>query len=179
MVISLKEVVGFDGDLVFDSTKPDGAPRNRLSLAQWLVAEENPLTARVTVNALWQKFFGRGIVKTTEDFGVQGSPPTNQDLLDWLAVKFVSSGYDLKALQKLIVTSATYRQSSALTDELADRDPEKRPGDLGHLAEVLVNLYEEAAGEPYPRARPPEATGFRKPMDVGGDSSLGSRRDSQ
>jgi hypothetical protein len=105
---------------------PEGAPRNRLGLAQWLVAPENPLTARVTVNRFWQMYFGTGLVKTVEDFGSQGEWPSHPELLDWLAVEFRESGWDVKRMQKLIVTSATYRQSSRVTPELQQKDPENR-----------------------------------------------------
>ncbi|MCB1077704.1 MAG: PSD1 domain-containing protein, partial [Verrucomicrobiae bacterium] len=104
----------------------DGAPENRLGLARWLVAPENPLTARVAVNRQWQIFFGMGIVKTAEDFGVQGEAPTHPELLDWLAAEFRESGWDVKRLQRLIVTSATYRQRSAVSPELQERDPQNR-----------------------------------------------------
>ena len=90
---------------------PAGAPNNRLGLRKWLVDPANPLTARVTVNRFWQMYFGAGLVKTTEDFGVQGEWPSHPDLLDWLATEFIRTGWDVKAMQKLIVTSATYRQS--------------------------------------------------------------------
>jgi hypothetical protein len=99
-------------------------PKNRLGLAQWLVSPQHPLTARVRVNLYWQMYFGRGIVKTSEDFGTQGTPPTHPELLDWLALHFVESGWDVKALQKLIVTSATYRQGSEVTPEHREKDPE-------------------------------------------------------
>ena len=105
---------------------PAGLPANRLGLARWLVAAENPLTARVTVNRLWQQCFGVGLVKTVEDFGVQGEIPLHGELLDWLAREFRDSGWDLKALLRLIVTSQTYRQSSRVTPLLAERDPENR-----------------------------------------------------
>jgi hypothetical protein len=98
----------------------------RLDLAKWLVSRDNPLTARVTVNRYWQAFFGVGIVKTVEDFGVQGEKPSNQALLDWLAVEFMDRGWDVKALHKLIVMSSTYRQSSKVTSQLYERDPENR-----------------------------------------------------
>jgi hypothetical protein len=105
---------------------PAQAPRNRLALANWLVSPDNPLTARVLVNRVWQQFFGVGLVKTVEDFGVQGERPFHPELLDWLAVDLVESGWDLKHLVRQIVTSATYRQSSRLTPALAQRDPENR-----------------------------------------------------
>ena len=91
---------------------PNDAPRNRLTLAKWLVDPANPLTARVAVNHFWQMYFGIGIVKTSEDFGSQGDPPSNQQLLDWLATEFIRSKWDVKAMQRLIVTSAVYRQAS-------------------------------------------------------------------
>ncbi|MFM1921827.1 MAG: hypothetical protein RLZZ303_3461 [Candidatus Hydrogenedentota bacterium] len=102
---------------------PAEAPKNRLGLAQWLVSRDNPLTARVTVNRFWERFFGQGIVRTTEDFGTQGEWPTHPELLDWLAVEFMESGWDIKALCKLIVLSETYRQSSHATNEKRERDP--------------------------------------------------------
>lgn len=105
---------------------PPGAPNNRLGLAQWMVDPNHPLTARVAVNRFWQSVFGTGIVKTAEDFGLQGEWPSHPELLDWLAREFVDSGWNIKALMKLIVTSATYQQSSAATAELVARDPENR-----------------------------------------------------
>lgn len=103
-----------------------GAAANRLALANWLVSPEHPLTARVTVNRLWQQVFGVGLVKTVEDFGVQGERPGNQELLDWLAVEFRESGWSQKKMLRLILTSAAYRQSSKVTPALAERDPENR-----------------------------------------------------
>jgi hypothetical protein len=100
----------------------DGPP-DRLALARWLVSDENPLTARVTVNRAWQEFFGRGLVASSDDFGTQGQPPTHPELLDWLASEFREDGWSLKRLHRLIVTSATYRQSSHARPELAARDP--------------------------------------------------------
>ncbi len=105
---------------------PAGAPANRLGLAEWLVSPSQPLTARVTVNRFWQMYFGTGIVKTAEDFGSQGEWPSHPELLDWLATEFMQSGWDIKHLQKLIVMSATYRQSSVVSRELEARDPENR-----------------------------------------------------
>jgi hypothetical protein len=105
---------------------PADAPANRLALARWIVSPEHPLTARVTVNRYWQLFFGNGLVKTAEDFGVQGEKPMHPELLDWLAREFIESGWNVKHLQKLIVTSATYRQSSRVSPALVDRDPENR-----------------------------------------------------
>jgi len=105
---------------------PKDAPLNRLTLAKWLVDPSHPLTARVAVNRFWQMYFGLGIVKTQEDFGVQGDLPSHPELLDWLATEFIRTGWDVKAMQRLIVTSATYRQSSKVTPELLDKDPENR-----------------------------------------------------
>ena len=101
-------------------------PKNRLGLARWLFDPKHPLTSRVAVNRYWQMYFGRGLVKTSEDFGSQGAPPTHPGLLDWLAVEFREKGWNVKAMQKLIVMSATYRQSSTISPELLQRDPENR-----------------------------------------------------
>jgi hypothetical protein len=105
---------------------PASAPQNRLGLAQWLVSPENPLTARVTVNRFWQEIFGVGLVKNSEDFGTTSEPPVNQELLDWLAVEFVESGWDVKHLFKLMVTSSTYRQGAAVTPDKLEKDPQNR-----------------------------------------------------
>ena len=102
---------------------PAGEPLNRLGLAHWLTSDNHPLTARVTVNRFWQQFFGTGIVKTTEDFGTQGAWPSHPELLDWLAVEFVENGWDVKQLVRLIVQSATYRQSSNATPAQFLADP--------------------------------------------------------
>jgi hypothetical protein len=105
---------------------PPDAPRNRLGLALWIVDPANPLTARVAVNRYWQMYFGTGIVKTAEDFGSQGEAPSHPELLDWLATEFVRNGWNVKAMQRLIVTSSTYRQESKATPEMRERDPENR-----------------------------------------------------
>lgn len=102
---------------------PEGAPRNRLSFARWLVSPENPLTARVTVNRLWQELWGRGLVLTSEDFGTQGEAPTHPELLDWLAAEFVERGWSIKQMLRAMVTSAAYRQSSNARPDLNDIDP--------------------------------------------------------
>ena len=105
----------------FDTT---GYPRNRLGLARWTTNKNNPLTARVFVNQMWQQFFGRGIVKSTGDFGMQGDLPTHPELLDWLAVDFMEHNWDIKRLVKQIVTSATYRQSAKIDQKKNAIDPD-------------------------------------------------------
>jgi hypothetical protein len=107
----------------FLGSLPKDGPQNRLGLARWLVGPENPLTARVRMNQVWQMFFGQGIVETTEDFGTQGARPSHPELLDWLATEFVDRGWDQKAMYRLIVTSSAYRQASTVTPELMERDP--------------------------------------------------------
>ena len=101
-------------------------PKNRLELAKWLVSPNNPLTARVAVNRMWQHFFGTGLVRTSENFGTQGEYPSHPELLDWLATRFIESGWNVKAMQKLILLSHTYRQSSQTTPMHVERDPENR-----------------------------------------------------
>lgn len=116
--------VGFNtpGEILpFDTTQFE---QNRLGLAEWLLDERNPLTARVFVNRIWQEIFGRGVVKTSGDFGMQGELPSNIELLDWLALNFQEEGWDIKNLVKKIVLSATYRQSSEVTEKKLERDPE-------------------------------------------------------
>jgi cytochrome c553 len=104
-------------------TLPKDAMPNRLGLAQWLVSDDNPLTARVTVNHFWETLFGHGLVETSEDFGTQGDPPTHPELLDWLATEFMQNGWSMKKIQRLMVTSASYREDSHVTPELTARDP--------------------------------------------------------
>lgn len=101
-------------------------PKNRLGFSRWLTAPDHPLTARVTVNRIWQHHFGVGLVKTSENFGVQGELPSHPELLDWLATEFVSGGWNVQGLHRLILTSATYRQSSAVSPQPGERDPENR-----------------------------------------------------
>ncbi len=110
--------------LSFLNPLPKDAPRNRLAFARWLVSRDNPLTARVIVNRHWAAFFGRGLVRTQEDFGYTGDLPTHPDLLDWLAVEFMESGWSVKKLHRLIVTSAAYQQSSRVTGRGAEMDPD-------------------------------------------------------
>lgn len=105
---------------------PPGAPTNRLGVAQWLMSRDNPLTARVAVNRFWAQLFGTGIVETEEDFGTQGALPSHRELLDWLAVEFRDGGWDMKAILKTIVMSATYQQSTRVTPEALERDPRNR-----------------------------------------------------
>ena len=105
---------------------PESQEKNRLTFARWLVDPSTPLPARVTVNRFWQMYFGTGLVKTAENFGSQGERPTHPALLDWLATTFIDSGWDVKALQRTIVTSATYRQSSKVTPAFFEKDPDNR-----------------------------------------------------
>ena len=105
---------------------PDGAPLDRRSLADWVTSPANPLTARVAVNRMWQELFGTGLVETTEDFGLMGERPSHPELLDWLAVDFRESGWNVKRFYKQLVMSATYRQSARLTPALLEKDPHNR-----------------------------------------------------
>ncbi|MEQ8853860.1 PSD1 and planctomycete cytochrome C domain-containing protein [Gimesia sp.] len=120
-----REQVSPDVPAIFPSL-PATAPRNRLGFARWLVHPEHPLTARVAVNRYWQRVFGLGLVKTAEDFGVQGEFPSHPELLDWLALEFIRSGWDIKQMQRLILNSATYQQTSHVGPDLYIRDPENR-----------------------------------------------------
>ncbi len=124
---------------------PAGAPRNRLGLAQWLTDKKNPLTARVAVNRIWKMHFGRGIVATPDDFGSQGKLPSHPELLDWLAGWFVDHNWDVKALHRLIVSSATYQQSSDASRELVERDPENRLLARGPKTRLLAEEIRDGA----------------------------------
>lgn len=124
---------------------PSGAPRDRLGLAHWLTEPHHPLTARVAVNRYWQLFFGRGIVATAENFGSQGSLPTHPELLDWLARDFIASGWDVKRLCKLIVLSSTYRQRSAATPQMRERDPDNLLLARGPSRRLSAEMLRDAA----------------------------------
>jgi hypothetical protein len=153
-------------------------PRNRLGLARWVVSRDNPLTARVTVNRLWEMLFGTGLVKTVEDFGSQGEWPLHQELLDWLSVEFIESGWDVKHILKTIVMSATYQQSSDATAALHERDPENRwlaRGPRLRLAPEMVRdqalqasglLVEKLGG---PSVKPYQPPGLWKELQSGAD----------
>jgi hypothetical protein len=148
---------------------PDGAPKDRLGFAQWLTDRQHPLTARVAVNRFWQQFFGTGLVKTAEDFGSQGEPPSHPELLDWLAVQFMDDGWDVKKTVKRIVTSATYRQSAKVTKDRLAKDPHNRLLSRGPRfrldAEMLRDqalfaggiLVEKVGG---PSVKPPQPSGL-------------------
>jgi hypothetical protein len=148
---------------------PADAPRNRLGLARWLVSREQPLTARVEVNRLWQQCFGTGLVKTAEDFGSQGELPSHPQLLDWLAVQLMDDGWDVKTTVRRLVTSATYRQSARLTKDRLARDPHNRllargprfrldAEELRDQALALSGLLVERVGGP--SVRPPQPSGL-------------------
>ena len=124
---------------------PEDQPPNRLGLARWLVSPDNPLTARVAVNRLWQVLFGRGLVATAEDFGTQGERPSHPELLDWLAVEFMEKGWSGKGLVRAIVTSATYRQSSAASAVLLERDPDNRLLARGPRFRVEAEMVRDVA----------------------------------
>ena len=157
---------------------PSGAPNNRLGLARWIASPDNPLTARVAVNRMWEKFWGTGIVATPDDFGVRADFPSHPELLDWLATEFVRLKWDMKALQKEIVMSATYRQSSAISPLLARRDKDNRllargprfrlPAETIRDQSLFVSglLFEKVGG---PSVRPYQPTGFWDETSVYGN----------
>ncbi len=159
---------------------PADLPRNRLGLARWLTARDHPLTARVAVNRFWQQFFGTGLVKTAEDFGSQGEPPSHPELLDWLAVQFIEDGWAVKKTIRSIVTSATYRQSSKLTPDRAAKDPANRLLSRGPRhrldAEVLRDqalfvsglLVEKMGG---PSVKPPQPSGLWEAVGYTGSNT--------
>ena len=124
---------------------PASQTPNRLGLAKWLVDPANPLTARVAINRIWAQYFGSGIVLTIEDFGTKGERPTHPELLDWLATEFIRHHWDLKAMHRLIVTSATYRQSSRATPELLERDPQNRLLARGPRVRLEAELVRDQA----------------------------------
>jgi hypothetical protein len=145
-----------------------GTPRTRLDLARWLVDPANPLTPRVTINRIWMRYFGRGIVESEEDFGTQGVPPTHPELLDWLSGEFIRQGWSMKSMHRLIVTSATYRQSSAARKDLIEADPRNlllaRQERLRVEAEIVRDAALSASGLLNPRiggpsVRPPQPDG--------------------
>ena len=144
-----QEAVGA-GTLEVLHALPQDAPRDRLAFAKWLVDRENPLVGRVTMNRHWAAFFGHGLVRTTEDFGTQGELPSHPELLDWLAVEFMDHGWSQKVMHKLIVMSATYRQSSRLNSDLLQRDPQNRLYARGPRvrleAELVRDSFLAAAG---------------------------------
>jgi hypothetical protein len=133
------------GTLSFLPPLPKGSRGTRLDLARWLASPENPMTGRVTMNRHWAAFFGKGLVRTVEDFGYQGEPPTHPELLDWLAVRLVEQGWSIKAMHRLIVTSATYRQSSRVTPELLAKDPENRLLARGPRVRMEAEMIRDSA----------------------------------
>jgi hypothetical protein len=165
---------------------PPGAVPDRLALARWIVDPENPLTARVAANRAWQMLFGTGLVKTAEDFGTQGERPSHPELLDWLASEFVRTGWDVKALLRTIVTSATYRQSSKASPGLLRRDPEDRllargprlrlPAEMIRDQALAASglLVERLGG---PSVRPYQPSGLWKELTGGEDYRPGTGPD--
>lgn len=167
--------------------KSENQPKTRMELAEWLVSKENPLTARVTVNRFWQSLFGRGLVETSNDFGSQGSLPTHPELLDWLAIEFVESGWDVKQLMKLIVMSKTYQQSSQADPKLIEKDPNNEllaRGPRFRLSAEMIRdnilaasgLLVKKVGGPSVKPYQPEAFGKRRPHLLG---KIGTNKDQE
>jgi hypothetical protein len=174
-------------DSVFPNTPdfvlpfPKTYPKNRLGLAQWIVHQENPLTARVFVNRVWAMVFGKGLVETVEDFGVQGSLPTHPELLDWLAVDFMEHGWDIKYLMKKVLMSATYQQRSDIRPDLKAKDPENKwlacmprfrmSGEM--IRDVILAssgiLHQELGG---PSVKPYQPEGLWEETNAGGDRGI-------
>jgi len=165
---------------------PEAAPENRLALARWIVAPDNPLPARVTVNRFWQQLFGTGIVKTAEDFGSQGEWPSHPKLLDWLAVEFMESGWDVKHLMKLMVMSGTYRQSAAASpaqlvadskNRLLTRGPRFRfdAETVRDNALALSGLLDDSIGGP--SVRPYQPVGLWKAVGYSGSNTVNFTQD--
>ena len=154
-------------------------PRNRLGLAKWLVSPENPLTARVTVNRFWQQFFGIGLVKTPENFGVQGEFPSHPQLLDWLSAEFVKSEWNIKRLCRLMVTSATYRQSSRTTPRLTRHDPTNRllaRGSRFRMPSWMIRDQALAAGGLLTRKSSGRPTNSYQPAGIWEEATFGNKR---
>jgi hypothetical protein len=165
---------------------PADLPHNRLGFAKWLLRPEHPLTARVTVNRFWQEVFGTGLVRTSGDFGVSGELPSHSELLDWLAVEFRESGWDMKKFFKTIVTSATYRQSAALTAEKHEKDPQNRLLSRGPRfrmdAEMVRDYALAASGELVrrlggPSVKPYQPEGVWEAVAIIGSNTRDYRRD--
>jgi len=144
---------------------PQGAPANRLALAHWLMDEKNPLPARVLANRYWEALFGIGLVRTSEEFGSQGEPPSHPELLDWLAVQLLESKWDLKAFLRMLVTSAAYRQSSKVTAEALGVDPDNRLSSRGPRVRLGAEMVRDQAlavsGLLSPRSHGPSARPFQ------------------
>ena len=166
---------------------PDDLPKTRLGFAQWLLRADHPLTSRVTVNRFWQEVFGTGIVRTAGDFGVAGELPANQELLDWLAVEFRESGWDVKKFFKLLVTSATYRQAAVATPEKLEQDPQNRllsRGPRFRMDAEMVRDYALAAGGLLvpklggPSVKPYQPEGVWEAVAMIGSNTRDYRRDS-
>ncbi len=165
----------------------EGAPPNRLGLAKWLVSPEQPLTSRVTVNRFWQQLFGTGLVETSEDFGLQGSQPSHPKLLDWLAVNFVESGWNVKEMIKLMAMSSTYRQSSKVDPDKLEKDPKNlllSRGPRHRLdAESIRDqalaisglLVKDIGGK---SVKPYQPAGLWKPVGFGGSNTSTFKQDS-